>query len=42
MKKKILAAIMLGGLLAACGGSATSVVGAWVDCTGYGRASARS
>ena len=31
MRKKMLAATLLAGLLAACGGSATSVVGAWVE-----------
>lgn len=31
MKKKMLAAALLAGILAACGGSATSVVGAWVE-----------
>ena len=31
MRKKILVATLLVGLLAACGGSATSVVGTWVE-----------
>ena len=31
MKKKMLAATLLTGLLAACSGSSTSVVGAWVE-----------
>ena len=31
MKKKMLAATLLMGLLAACGGNSASIVGSWVE-----------